>query len=188
MTPRAAGRPDAPPRRIGVAVQVPEPFGAELQRARAAAGDPLARGIPPHITLLGPTDVPAGELGAIAGHLRAMAAEHPPFVIRLRGTGTFRPVSAVVFVQVTQGVAECERLEAAVRRGPLAQDLRFTYHPHVTVAHDVEPAALDRAFTALADFSADFQVQGVHLYEQGGDGTWRTLEVFPLAADPVAAR
>ena len=41
-------------RTIGVAIPIPEPYGAELQRVRESYGDELARSIPTHITLLPP--------------------------------------------------------------------------------------------------------------------------------------
>ncbi|KGM13344.1 2'-5' RNA ligase family protein [Cellulomonas bogoriensis] len=168
--------------RIGIAIEVPEPFGPRLQRARASFGDPLAWDIPPHVTLLGPTVVEPGGLEVVADHLTDVARRHAPFTVHLRGTGTFRPVSAVVFVQVAQGIAECELLEQAVRTGPLAQDLRFHYHPHVTVAHDVPDEALDRAFGELAEFEAAFRVDSVQVYEHGDDGVWRPVRSFPLLA------
>lgn len=164
--------------RIGVALQVPSPFGPQLQAARAGFGDPQATQIPPHITLLGPTDVP--DLDPVVAHVRAVAATHPPFSVHLRGTGTFRPVSAVVFVQVAMGISECERLERAVRAGPLDQVTRFNYHPHVTVAHDLPDAALDRAFEELADYEASFDVTSVHVYALGDDEVWRPVRDIPL--------
>src|SRR5690606_21371766 len=97
-------------RRIGVAIQVPEPFSTQLQEARVRSGDPLARAIPPHITLLGPTVVEPDELGTVVDHLAKVAGRHEPFPVLLRGTGTFRPVSPVVFVQVAAGISECEQL------------------------------------------------------------------------------
>lgn len=168
--------------RIGVALQVPQPYGPQLQRARAGFGDPLAQDIPPHITLLGPTVLEPAELEAVGDHLTAVGKEHAPFRIHLRGTGTFRPVSAVVFVQVVEGIAECELLERAVRSGPLQQDLRFNYHPHVTVAHDVPDEALDRAFDELAGFEARFDVDAIQVFEHGDDGVWRPVRDFPLTA------
>ncbi len=66
--------------------------------------------------------------------------------MHLRGTGTFRPVSPVVFVTVAEGISGCEQLASSVRRGPLAADLQFPYHPHVTVAHHLDDDTLDRAF------------------------------------------
>ncbi|HEY3438206.1 MAG TPA: 2'-5' RNA ligase family protein [Actinotalea sp.] len=168
--------------RIGVAVQVPAPFGPALQEARAGFGDPLAEDIPPHVTLLGPTVVGPDELAAVRDHLAAVGRAHPPFTVHLRGTGTFRPVSPVVFVPLVQGIAECERLERAVRSGPLEQDLRFNYHPHVTVAHEVDEPALDRAFRELEHFEARFRVEAFQVFEHGDDGVWRAVRDFPLAA------
>ena len=164
--------------RIGIALQVPPPFGPQLQAARAGFGDPQATQIPPHITLLGPTDV--ADLDPVVEHMTAVAATHAPFSVHLRGTGTFRPVSAVVFVQVAMGISECERLERAVRAGPLDQVSRFNYHPHVTVAHDLPDDALDRAFEELADYEASFDVRSVHVYALGDDEVWRPVRDIPL--------
>lgn len=168
--------------RIGVALQVPPPFGASLQQARAGFGDPFAALIPPHVTLLGPTVVDDADVTNVDDHLVDVGRAHRPFTVHLRGTGTFRPVSDVVFVQVVQGISECERLEGSVRSGPLAQELRFNYHPHVTVAHDVPDADLDRAFAELAAYEARFLVDALQVYEHGDDGVWRPVRSFPLIA------
>lgn len=167
--------------RIGVSLLVPEPYGPALQEARERVGDPLAAAIPAHVTIVGPTVVERTELPAVVAHLEAVAAEFAPFAIQLRGTGTFRPVSDVVFVQVVRGISQCERLEAAMRSGPLAQDLRFNYHPHVTVAHDLPPEGLDAAFDGLAGFDATFAVGAVTLFEHGPDDVWRPVRSVPLA-------
>ncbi len=160
-------------RTIGVAIAIPEPWGSELQQRRARFGESLAHAIPTHVTLLPPTQVDSGELPEVDSHLRAIAADESPFAMRLRGTATFRPVSPVVFVQLAQGISDCERIEERVRSGPLARGLTFNYHPHVTVAHDLPGAVLDRAFDDLADYDATFDVWGFSLYEHGPDGVWR---------------
>lgn len=164
---------NGPARMIGVAIAVPDPYGPELQRWRKSFGDPMACAIPPHITLLPPTEVTEPLLPDIDKHLSAVAARHRPFSIRLRGTATFRPVSPVVFAALAGGIAECERVEHDVRSGPLARDLHFPYHPHVTVAHDLPDAVLDRAFAELTDYDASFPARGFSLYEHGSDGIWR---------------
>src|SRR3954454_9983225 len=122
-------------RTIGVSIAIPEPYGSELQGRRAGFGDPLADAIPTHVTLLPPTEVADEAMAEVEEHLRAVAAAEHPFDIHLRSTGTFRPTSPVVFVQVARGIPECERIEEAVRSGQLARDLPFPYHPHVTPAH-----------------------------------------------------
>lgn len=167
-------------RTIGVAIAIPEPHGTDLQAYRESYGDPLARAIPTHVTLLPPTPVHDSDLPPIEEHLRKVALAEQPFDLHLRGTGTFRPVSPVVFVQLALGIAACERIEAQVRSGPLSRQLSFYYHPHVTVAHDLSPDVLDRAFTELSGYNARFQVWGFSLYEHGPDGVWRPQRDFPF--------
>jgi 2'-5' RNA ligase len=168
---------------IGVAIGLPEPFGTELTRWREELGDPMALAIPPHVTLIPPTELDDDELAAVEKHLELVAESQWPFEIHLRGTGSFRPVSPVVFVALAAGISDCERLELAVRTGPLAQRPRFNYHPHVTVAHDVAPSVLDRAFAEMADYEARFPVAHFGLFECGADGIWRTEREFEFALD-----
>jgi len=169
-------------RNIGVAFGLPEPFNRELQGWRDRLGDPNAHRIVPHITLLPPTEVHSARLADIEEHLRKVAADEEPFDIQLRGSATFLPVSPVVFVPLVLGIAHCERIEEKVRSGPLQRELRFPYHPHVTVAHDLPAEALDRAFDALAGYEASFQVRGFTLFEQGPDDTWRPQRDFVFGA------
>lgn len=168
---------------IGVAIAVPEPWAAELQRWRESFGDEQACGIPTHVTLLPPTEIEEDRLGDIEAHLAGVADDHAGFDLHLRGTGTFRPVSPVVFVALVEGIAYCERLEAQVRTGPLERDLSFPYHPHVTVAHQVPEHALDAAFDKLGAFEARFRVDAFWLYEHGRDEVWRPRRRFAFGGD-----
>lgn len=171
---------------VGVSVPLPAPLGPRLQRLRASYGDALADTTPAHITLLGPTGIAAQELPDLVRHLGEAASSVEPFDVVLRGTGTFRPVSDVVFVQVARGIAECEQLESSIRKGRWGTELAFPYHPHVTVAHDVDDQEMDRAFDELADFAAAFQVRSFELYRQSVEGTWDPLRTFYLGQDYLA--
>jgi 2'-5' RNA ligase len=171
------------PRRIGVAVGIPEPWGSQLDEHRAASGDPMADLIPAHLTLLGPTDLDeAPEVWAdTEAHLTRVAGAHRPFQVQLRGTGTFRPITQVVFVAVAAGGSECEELAGDIRSGPLRRELLYPYHPHITVAHDVATEALDAAQARLTAFEARFAIDGFTLYEQGEGGRWSPQRRFPLS-------
>ncbi|MGC0315797.1 2'-5' RNA ligase family protein [Kitasatospora acidiphila] len=158
---------------IGVAVTVPEPFGSAIQDARAGHGDPQARAIPTHVTLLPPTEVAAERLPEVRAHLAAVAAARRPFRMLLHGSDTFRPVSPVVFIRVEEGSQECRELEAAIRSGPLARELAFPYHPHVTVAHNLPDLVLDQALADARSFHAAFTVPGFTLSRFGADEVWR---------------
>lgn len=165
---------------IGVAVALPEPWASQLQDYRASVGDPSAAQIPTHITLIPPVEVGAGRLGEVEAHLANAAARVDAFRIHLRGTGTFRPVSPVVFVALVEGISQCEQLADAVRCGPLSVELTFPYHPHVTVAHHVEDALLDRAFTELAGFECEFDADRFSLYVHDPADGWRPTREFEL--------
>jgi 2'-5' RNA ligase len=151
---------------------------------RAKVGDPQANSVPPHVTLLPPTEVPLADRPVISAHLAEVAAGHPPFDMHLSGTGTFAPVSAVVFVAVARGIGNCELIANDVRRGPLARSLSYPYHPHVTVAHDVPPDMLDLAYSGLADLSAEFRVEHFTEFEQTPDGAWVIAREYPLTGPP----
>jgi 2'-5' RNA ligase len=163
---------------ISVSISVPAPFGEELQRLRASFGDPSARSIPTHVTLLSPTEVADDDAPEIHEHLQRVAAAQEPFTMLLRSTGTFRPVSPVVFVQVAGGISGCERIEQAIRTGPLKRDVQFYYHPHVTVAHHVDDAMMDRAFDELASYECSFEVSAFDLFEYGDDLVWRAVKTY----------
>lgn len=167
---------------IGVALAIPEPWASQLQQYRTSIGDPSAQQIPTHITLVPPTAVEFADLGTIESHLDEVAASLTAFPVHLRGTGSFRPVSAVIFVALAEGISACEALADAVRQGPLDHELAFPYHPHVTVAHDLDEEVLDRAFADLADFECEFVVSRFHLYcHESADG-WKPTRDFVLAA------
>lgn len=177
---------------IGVSISVPEPHGSLLQQRRAGFGDAAAHGIPTHVTLLPPTEVDSTALPAIEAHLVDVAAAGRPFPMRLSGTGTFRPLSPVVFVQIVEGAEACTWLQKQVRdaSGPVARELQFPYHPHVTVAHSISEEAMDRAFAELADYEADWPCTGFALYQQGADAVWRKLRDYAFGgtvAPPQAA-
>ncbi len=165
---------------VGVAIAIPQPHASALATWRKRVGDPSAELVWPHVTLLPPTPVAVDRMPEIERHLTQAAARARPFVMHLAGTGTFRPTSPVVFVQVARGVGDCEELECAIRRSPLERDLQFPYHPHVTVAHGLEDAALDEAYEGLTDFVARFPVDHIVLFSRDPDGGWHWRTEFTL--------
>jgi 2'-5' RNA ligase len=167
---------------VGVAIAIPQPHATALANWRRKVGDPAAELVFPHVTLLPPTPVPAASLTAVEEHLAEAAAAHQPFTMHLAGTGTFRPTSPVVFIQIATGVSDCELLEQRIRRGPLARPLEFPYHPHVTVAQDIADAGLDEAYDGLAGFVARFPVEQIVLFSRDGAGRWQWRTEFPLGS------
>lgn len=172
-------RPHGGGHTLGVAIEIPAPFGTELDTVRSRFS-PDDGDMPAHVTILAPVDVDVDVMPTVLAHLVEVAAQTAPFRLVLRGTGTFRPVSPVVFVAVAEGISSCEQLERRVRSGDLAVETRFPYHPHVTIAHDVPEETLDLALAELSGFSADLVIDGMSLHENV-DGTWRLVRRFAFA-------
>ena len=166
---------------VGVVIAVPEPLASELGRWRASFGDPMADLIPAHITLV--TTTPATDWDATIEHVREVARGQHAFTVTLKSTGTFRPVSPVVFLNLEDGFEDCVDLHTKLQRGPLERSLEFPFHPHVTVAHDVSVASLDGAEARLKGFEASFMVRTMGLYEHDSCGIWRLREELSFGQD-----
>ena len=167
---------------LGVILGFPPGIAEELQRWRASFGDPMATVIPAHITLV--TTTPTQDWEAAREHVREVARTQTPFMVTIAGTGSFRPVSPVVFINVEEGFGECVELHEKLQTGPLERELPFAYHPHVTIAHDVAPESLDEAETVLKDYRATFPVVSMGLYEHDADGIWQLREELDFGTEP----
>ncbi|MBT2565526.1 2'-5' RNA ligase family protein [Arthrobacter sp. ISL-85] len=166
---------------VGVILGFPDEIADELQRWRASFGDPLAGVVPAHITLV--TTTPTQDWEATRRHVREVARCQSPFMVTIAGTGTFRPVSPVVFINVEDGFDHCVDLHRRLQQGPLHRELPFAYHPHVTIAHDVAPESLDEAETVLKNYRATFPVVSMGLYEHDADGIWQLREELDFGTE-----
>jgi 2'-5' RNA ligase len=164
---------------VGVVIDLPEPHASVIRGWRQRTGDHEGAVIPPHVTLLPPTKVRRDVLDAAVAHLCEVATEVEPFSMHLGGTDSFRPTSQVVFVQVLNGNVECKQLEHSIRTGPLDRPRDYPYHPHVTVAHDVDEDSLNAALEGLSEFVARFRVSQFALFTWE-DGAWTERQKFDL--------
>lgn len=165
---------------IGVAIAVPEPLATSLKEARLSYGDSQAATIPTHVTILPPTVVDDADMPLVREHLARIAGRTVPFTIELLGTDSFRPVSPVVFVPLVRGGRACAALASQVRSGPLARDLAFSYHPHVTIGHNISEQALDEAERECRGVHAAFVADEVVLYLRDAAHQWEIDAGFPF--------
>lgn len=155
-------------RTLGVAIEVPPPFGARVDQARLSY-EPGHHRMPAHITLVPPFDADEDAVLIVRQHLEAVSGAFTPFSVTVAGVGDFLPLSPVVFAQLAQGGEQCAALAAAILTGPLAIESRFPYHAHVTLAQTEDTAALERARVDFADAQASFEVTSFRLYEHRTD-------------------
>ena len=168
---------------IGISIAVPEPWGEWLREKRRSFGDSGADHIPSHITLSPPLEIQESKLDTICAALTLEASRHQLFTVALGGTGTFRPVSDVVYVVVRQGVPESAALARGVQAASHAPQSEHDFHPHVTVAHELDHEALDRAAADLSDFECEFDVSEFSLYVHHDDRGWEPVRSFALGVD-----
>lgn len=163
----------------GVVIEVPEPMGRELQDWRASFGDSAAGSVPAHITVL----IAAREGGweSLVARVRKVAEAWKPFHVEINGTGTFRPVTPVVYLRVDKGYEECAQLHRDLNTWDLVSASPFEYHPHVTLAHAVADADLDRAQHTLRTYRASFLVDHLAVYEGDAHGEWHARERVSFA-------
>lgn len=163
---------------IGVVIAVPEPWMSLLTEARVHLGDEHGINTPAHITLLPPTAVRKADRERLFEHLQAVAKSVAPFRVGVRGTGSFRPVSPVVFFNISEGAAQLSALEARIRAGITSEPRRFDYHPHVTLVHGVSDEVMDRALELGKHFQADWVVPGFRLDQVSPDGVYQSRALF----------
>jgi len=114
---------------------LPEPLAGFLDRLRSdLVRECHAKA---HVTILPPRPV-SGPIESAWDQLRAGLQDFQPFRVELKSIEIF-PITQVIYVSVGPGFAELERMHSATNAGQLAFQEPFPYHPHITVAHEIEP-------------------------------------------------
>lgn len=177
--------------RIGVVVLVPQPLALELDGLRRALGAPERDRIPPHLTLVSPTNVRDDGLAAALAAVRRAAARSAPFALDLGPPATFAPVTPTVHLEVSgPGLESLAALRGDLAaRAPLDRPDAHEWVPHVTLAQEVAtPERLAAALAALVDWRASTAVDRVHVLRQGADQVWVPIADVPLGAPGVVGR
>ena len=170
---------------LGVVIAIPEPWVTQLTDLRLGLGDLQGSRVPAYITILPPTPFPTEKRAEVIRHLREVAKHHRPFRITLRGSDSFRPLSQVAFLTLAEGGPECTDLAEDIRTGPLDVPQRFPYHPHVTLAQDVDDPALDLALDVGDTFEATWLVPGFRLDRVDANEMYSTMALFDFEAASV---
>ncbi|MCQ9164845.1 MULTISPECIES: 2'-5' RNA ligase family protein [unclassified Arthrobacter] len=179
-----SGASPAPhPESLGVVISMPPALAAELHAWRESYAGPGNGAVPAHITLV--SGRARHSWDEAAEHVRKVAREGSPFTVSLRGTGTFAPVSPVVFLNVDRGAGECRKLHDELLAGPVEHLLDFGFEPHLTVAHDLDAGTMARAEAEMADFAAELEVNSIGLYDYA-QGRWELYEELALGGDTTA--
>ncbi len=132
-----------------------------------------------HVTLLPPRPLRASAEDAWQ-ELKAGLQDFQPFRVELGDIEIF-PVTQVIYLSVGRGRAQLERMHLTLNAGRLQFGEPFLYHPHVTVAQDLEPgdvaAAADTAARRWREFPhrRDFTVDQLTFVQNTLENRWTDL-------------
>ena len=170
-----------PRRRVAVALLVPEPIATEIDGIRRALGDSALPTVVPHITLVSPVNVRADDLPVAVDELRGGPAKVRPFTLTLGPAVTFHPVTPVVYLDVEE-TAPIVALRESITGGTFSRPDTYPFVPHVTIAMEMEPARIDAALHALADYRADVTFNAIDLLEDRAPGPrrWNSIACVRL--------
>lgn len=161
---------------------VPEPLAGFIESFRQEAQPGCnARS---HLTFLPPRPLDI-SLEKIRTELEAGLRSQGPFMVGLCEVRVF-DISKVVHLSVGNGWDQALRIHQMLDQGNLECKESFEYHPHVTLAQDIDPAKV----TEVADLAArrwkeysgrrDFLVDHVTLVQNTVGNRWTNLGEFAL--------
>jgi hypothetical protein len=94
-----------------------------------------------HVSVLPPRGL-AVDWQVAAEQVRTCLREAAPFEIQLGGLQKF-PVTNVIYIELARGADELRRMHAMMNTRALESAEPFQYHPHVTLAQELDPDAVD---------------------------------------------
>jgi 2'-5' RNA ligase len=137
-----------------------------------------------HVTVLPPRPLrgsPEEAWSEIEKHLQDV----PPFRVDLADIEIFS-ATQVIYLSVNAGNLELRRLHRLLNAGACAFREPYLYHPHLTLAQDLEPAqvaaALDTTKQRWREFSdrRGFTVEKLTFVQNTIDNRWADLNLYPL--------
>lgn len=132
-----------------------------------------------HITILPPRPLSAPP-GRAWDLLRQLAPQFAPFEVEMKSVEVF-PVSDVIYVGVGAGSDQLKRMHDAMNIAGLQFQEAFRYHPHVTLAQDLQSDEVDelarvaRMRWSEMEFPKTFRVEKTFFVQNTRRNEWVDL-------------
>jgi 2'-5' RNA ligase len=133
-----------------------------------------------HVTVLPPRPLCAGLPENAWQDLNDYLDDFPPFRVELNSIEIFEG-SNVIYLSVSSGFRNLERMHEVLNKGPLQFCEPFVYHPHVTLAQQLLPEQVENA-AALArrrwrdwSHSRSFMVDQLMFVQNTQENRWKDL-------------
>ncbi len=141
-----------------------------------------------HVTILPPRPIPGDtNLSSAIHQLAEGSAACQPFEIRLGAIDIF-PVSNVIFAELAIGSEILHELHATLNSGLVEFSCPFPYHPHITIAQDLQPGQVEAMFQVARNAWAgylgprSFRVDAMSFVQNVARGIWVDIAKIPLGS------
>jgi 2'-5' RNA ligase len=178
--------------RLLVALLIAQPVASEIDGIRRALGSNQLERIPPHVTLVPPTNVADDALFLAEQVVREAASGFEPVALMLGPPATFPDNESVLFLAVS-AVPSLTVLRQALLDGPFAGRDRTdrAFVAHVTLDSRRERFVDDRMLDDLSGYETSVEAATLALLVQDQSTplhAWRTLTSYDLAPKRVVGR
>ena len=176
------------PSLYALVIYLPDPLGAyldDLRREMVPGCNPHA-----HVSVLPPRPLPVAPEAAIE-EARGIVGGFAPFDIELGRIEKF-DVTDVIYISVEDGAGQLRRMHQTLTKGALAYQEPFAYHPHVTLAQEIEEGQVaslaELATRRWREFQGPrrFRAEGTVFVRNSQGNRWIDLADGPLRASPVS--
>ena len=169
---------------FAVVSYIPGALGEFLDRLR----EELVSGCKPHahVTILPPRPTTA-DIQTNIRTIEDRLDRFGPFQVGLTGVRIFKQ-SNVIYAAIDQGWTELVAMHAALDVEGLRFDEKYSYHPHVTLAQEVDPAVVPEVFDLAKRRwqesvpARSFLVDTLTFVQNRGGNNWIDLAKYDLAA------
>ena len=132
--------------RYGLVAYVKTPVGEFVERLRQEMHPELPH-LAAHLSLLPPRCLQGSESSALET-MEEICSRAEPFEVTLGEVETFIPVTATVFVRVTNGAQRMRDLHAQLNTKALAFEEQWLYLPHLTIVKMSNEEQAQKAYHA----------------------------------------
>lgn len=166
---------------LSLVLELPAWLAGHVQDWRARQGE--GRGVPPHVTVFitQASADPEGRREQIEA-LRCVCRGVPARSLRLGGTGSFRPLSQVAYLDLQDHDAAALAALHARCCEVLPDASPFEYRPHVTLVQNAPDEVLERALRDFSGLSAQIPLSRLCLF-QGDLSGWEQVGTVYLGTE-----
>lgn len=172
---------------FALVIYIPDPLGRfldDLRRELVPLYNPHA-----HVSVLPPRPLLV-DWRLASEQLRGLTDNWAPFEIALTEVNIF-PLTKVIYIELGRGASELRRMHGAMERDALAFEEPYEYHPHVTLAQEIDGQNVE----ALAECAArrwreyrgprSFRAERAMFVQNTLQNCWIDLAEYSLGAVPV---